>query len=86
MGRRLRMNADCCPECGHLLPKKILNCQFCGWKLCESQYNTLMDRATAENERREIITFEYTGDIDRFMDKLHGYPLSTSPPTVDVMK
>ncbi len=72
MGKRIRRNQEWCPECGHLLPKKKWECQFCGWSINEFTDDTLIEDIPDSKLEKHL------ADIDQFIDKLDVDHLDTS--------
>ncbi len=69
MGRTIRRNEDWCPECGHLLPKKTWNCQFCGWSLNDLEiYDSGIDPWDDYSDINNISSIDR--DVDRLIDNL----------------
>lgn len=72
MGKRIRRTEDWCPECGHLLPKKKWDCQFCGWSLSMYVDDTMIEDAAGSELDEQF------ADVDRLIDKINADYLSTS--------
>jgi hypothetical protein len=76
MGRRFQRHEDWCPECGHLLPKKTLNCSFCGWSFNDLNIHDYgIDSWDDYSDSNKISSIEE--DIDRLIDNsLEGHVFS----------
>ena len=67
MGRRFQSYEDWCPECGHLLQKKALNCVFCSWSLNDLKIeDSGIDPWDDYSDLNKISSIEE--DIDRLLD------------------
>lgn len=69
MKRKFHKNDEWCPECGHLLPKKTWNCQFCGWSLNDLQmYDSEIDYWDDYSTMNNIPGIDSDIDIDRLIN------------------
>ena len=64
------MGKNCCPECGHLLSKRCLECSYCGWSRYDSQLRKSLFDPKDTQKHHGIYSMDYD-DIDRLIDKLH---------------
>ena len=62
------MTENCCPECGHLLSKRRLECSYCGWSRYDSQIPEALFDPENTQEYSEIYYKDYD-DIERLIDK-----------------
>lgn len=66
---RFYRNEDLCPECGHLLPQKAGNCQFCGWAFNDVKSHT--SEFDSMDERLDLDSIDIPTvdrDIERLID------------------
>jgi rubredoxin len=67
MGRGFRSTQDLCPECGHLLTTKSLNCRFCGWNMDNSKPHA--SAAGSWNDYPEADNFSFIDlDVEQLAD------------------
>jgi hypothetical protein len=64
------MTENCCPECGHLLSKRRLECLYCGWSRYDPRSReSLFDPEDAQGHHG-IYSTDYD-EIDRLIDTLN---------------
>lgn len=69
MRLRSYKNEDLCPECGHLLPQKAGNCQFCGWTFSDVKSRTSEFDSIDEHSDLDLIDISRVErDIDQLID------------------
>lgn len=72
MARRISRYEECCPECGHLLPKNNWDCVFCGWSGSDSHCRASLAGVGAEGDMNALGLANYTDDVDKFIDQMHA--------------
>jgi hypothetical protein len=63
------MTENCCPECGHLLSKRRLECLYCGWSRYDSRVLESLLNLEDTQEHQGIYSTDYD-DIDHLIDTL----------------
>ena len=63
------MTENCCPECGHLLPKRCLECLYCGWSRYDPRPREFLFDPEDAQEHHGIYSTDYD-EIDRLIDTL----------------